>query len=62
MRIVTKLPASSRTKRISTGSKVESTGGANQTSGDAQFRLTRGTESTEHPMAPDGDVYWFGYG
>ncbi len=29
------------------------------TSGDAQFRL-RAADSTEHPMAPDGDVYWFG--
>ena len=35
------------------------TTGVIQTSGDAQFRL-RGNESTEHPMAPDGDVYWFG--
>ena len=29
------------------------------TSGDAQFQLT-GDDSTDHPMAPDGDVYWFG--
>ena len=29
------------------------------TSGDAQFRL-RADGSTDHPMAPDGDVYWFG--
>ncbi len=31
-------------------------------SGDAQFRLTGGTNnsSTMYPMAPDGDVTWFG--
>ena len=29
------------------------------TSGDAQLRL-RAAESTNHPMAPDGNVYWFG--
>ncbi len=35
--------------------------GAIGNSGDAQFRLA-GTDSTEHPMAPEGDgkVFWFG--
>ena len=30
------------------------------TSGDAQFRLTGGPDSTKFPMAPDGKVFWFG--
>ena len=34
--------------------------GTINSSGDAQFRLQGGTESTEFPMAPDGDIYWFG--
>ena len=34
--------------------------GTINSSGDAQFRLQGDAESTEFPMAPDGDIYWFG--
>ena len=41
--------------------RTDVTGASNAitSSGDAQFRLT-GTNSTMYPMAPDGDVLWFG--
>ena len=55
-RVVSLTSTSAHFVRVERG---DETLGVIGTSGDAQLRL-RAAESTNHPMAPDGDVYWFG--